>query len=280
MSKPTTIKKPSFSLELVMDDFNKRVRIESFRGNVIDLVNFLHEKASANIYEKLIVQARSTQWEELLKLGFELEGKLRRFFNGSEGYIMTYYYNDKRRTSSHWSVEQEILQNVIKKHIKPIKRDLPLQYQLRKATVDDAKALATLYQAVFPIYPTPMNEAKYVRKMIESGSIFWVTEYEGDIVSSASADLNKIFHHAELTDCATLPEHRSHGLMKHLLVKLEEELVSMGFYCAFSLARARSFGMNDAFYQLGYSYGGRLTNNCYIFEDLEDMNVWVKDLSQ
>ncbi|MDV2683665.1 putative beta-lysine N-acetyltransferase [Alkalihalophilus lindianensis] len=280
MSNHSTIKKPSFSLELVLDDFNKRVRVESFRGNVMDLVMYLHETVSASMYEKVIVQARSSQWEELMKQGFELEGHLRGFFNGSDGFVMSYYYNDERRTSSHWSVEQEILQNVQRKHIKPIKRDLPLQYQMRKATVDDAEALAHLYKAVFPVYPTPMNEVKYIRKIIESGNVFCVTEYEGEVVSSASADLNKLLHHAELTDCATLPEHRSHGLMKHLLIKLEEELLSMGFYCAFSLARARSFGMNDAFYQLGYSYGGRLTNNCYIFEDLEDMNVWVKDLSK
>ena len=37
--------------------------------------------------------------------------------------------------------------------------------------------------------------------------------------------------------------------------------------------------MNLAFHQLGYTYTGRLANNCYIFDKLEDMNIWVKDLS-
>ncbi len=37
--------------------------------------------------------------------------------------------------------------------------------------------------------------------------------------------------------------------------------------------------MNAAFHQLGYTYTGRLANNCYIFDKLEDMNIWVKDLS-
>jgi beta-lysine N6-acetyltransferase len=68
--------------------------------------------------------------------------------------------------------------------------------------------------------------------------------------------------------------------MKRLLTQLEKELVKNGIYCAYSIARALSYGMNKSFYQLGYSYTGRLTNNCYIFDKIEDMNVWVKDLSK
>jgi putative beta-lysine N-acetyltransferase len=124
-----------------------------------------------------------------------------------------------------------------------------------------------------------MNNADYVKKMINDGTIFYVVECDKQLVSAASADANQTFHHAELTDCATLPEHRKYGLMKKLLIHLENDLRINGIYCAFSIARSLSFGMNAAFYQLGYQYTGRLTNNCYIFDKLEDMNVWVKDLS-
>jgi hypothetical protein len=44
------------------------------------------------------------------------------------------------------------------------------------------------------------------------------------------------------------------------------------------MARARSFGMNMVFYQLGYEFNGRLVNNCDIHGGYEDMNIWVKDL--
>jgi hypothetical protein len=67
--------------------------------------------------------------------------------------------------------------------------------------------------------------------------------------------------------------------MKILLEKLEEDLQSQGIYCAYSIARALSFGMNAVLHQLGYMYRGRLLNNCYIFNKLENMNVWVKDLA-
>ena len=69
-----------------------------------------------------------------------------------------------------------------------------------------------------------------------------------------------------MTDCATLPEHRQFGLMKHLLVKLEEELLAQVIYCVYSIARALSFGMNVVLHQLQYQYRGSLANNCYIFD--------------
>jgi len=115
--------------------------------------------------------------------------------------------------------------------------------------------------------------------MIHSGNVFYVVACGKQLVSAASAEINHRFNNAELTDCATLQDHRKHGLMKKLLIHLEKELKNNGIYCAYSIVRARSFGMNAAFYQLGYEYNGRLTNNCYIYEKLEDTNVWVKDLS-
>lgn len=112
------------------------------------------------------------------------------------------------------------------------------------------------------------------------GTIYYGFYYDEEIVSAASAEVNSFYKNAELTDCATLQEHRKHGLMKILLEELEKELKSSGVYCVYSIARSLSFGMNAALHQLGYQYRGRLTNNCYIFDKLEDMNVWVKDLSK
>jgi putative beta-lysine N-acetyltransferase len=88
-----------------------------------------------------------------------------------------------------------------------------------------------------------------------------------------------MYFNAELTDCATLSEHRTFGLMKKLLMKLEAELVKQEIFCAYSIARAQSFGMNAVLHQLRFKYRGRLLNNCYISQELENMNMWVKELS-
>ncbi|BAU29927.1 N-acetyltransferase YodP [Aneurinibacillus soli] len=159
------------------------------------------------------------------------------------------------------------------------KEVLPHGYTVRAACVADAAALAQLYGAVFQTYPTPMNESAYIRKVMEGGTIFYVAENAGRIVSAASAEVNRTYHNAEMTDCATYPEHRQYGLMRHLIRALEEDLRHHHLYCVYSLARSLSFGMNAVFHQLGYTYSGRMANNCNIYDKLEDMSLWVKDIS-
>ena len=158
-------------------------------------------------------------------------------------------------------------------------QQIPENYILRFATEEDAQELANLYGAIFETYPTPMNDERYIKKVMEEGTIFSVIEYEGTIVSAASAEVNEMYHNAELTDCATIPHHRKHGFMKVLISALEQELIRKNIYCSYSLARSLSMGMNAVFHQLGYEYGGRLTKNCNIWDKYEDMNIWGKDLS-
>ena len=68
------------------------------------------------------------------------------------------------------------------------------------------------------------------------GTIYYVFFYQGKIVSAASAEVNTFYKNAELTDCATLKEHRKYGLMKIILQELERELTEQGIYCAYSIA--------------------------------------------
>jgi putative beta-lysine N-acetyltransferase len=82
-----------------------------------------------------------------------------------------------------------------------------------------------------------------------------------------------------MTDFATLPEFRGHGLALHLLQLMEEVVQSRGIRSLYTIARSYSFGMNITFARNGYSFGGTLTNNTDIFGELESMNVWHKCMS-
>ena len=46
----------------------------------------------------------------------------------------------------------------------------------------------------------------------------------------------------------------------------------------YTIARARSAGMNRVFYNRGYRWTGTLVNNCHIAGDFEDMHVWCKSV--
>lgn len=274
-----TLKTDHYTLQLFLDYFNERIRVDNYRGNVSLIVKDIHEITKKHEFTKIIFYSRPEHWKQLLREGFELEAVFTGFFNGTDAYAMTSYKHIDRKSSNYWINEDNTLQTIIEKGRNTEVKNPPTTYRFRQADVQDTVELANLYGTVFEIYPTPMNEPEYLRQVMSEGNLFYVVEYDKKIVSAASADVNLNFHNAELTDCATLPEHRKYGLMKKLLVHLEEALKEKGIYCAYSIARALSFGMNAAFYQLGYEYGGRMTNNCYIFDKMEDMNVWVKDLS-
>lgn len=267
-------------MEVFEDPYNKRIRIDDIRGNIEEAIHQAEELAFHSKAEKLIVKGRKEQFAALLEKGFQCEAMIDRYFLGSDGYFFCKYYQSDRRNSDYISKEDEIAKNVqlLEQNVGLISP--PNEYHLKLIQKDNAEKLAQLYDQVFKIYPTPLHDPDYIMKTIDEGTIYYGFTHGNDIVSAASAEVNSFYKNAELTDCATLPEHRKYGLMKVLLEKLEADLVTKGIYCSYSIARALSFGMNAALHQLGYSYRGRLVNNCYIFDKIENMNVWVKDLSK
>lgn len=269
-----------FTMEICLDPFNARLRIDDYRGNVQTMHKRVLELAMENGFTKVFIKSRPEDWQALLSLGYMLEGVFKRYFNGGDAYSMALYFTDERRTSDYWMQEDNILRQVLTLPTKPSDELLAQGYSIRLATTEDAEQLARLYDAVFQTYPTPMNDAAYIKKVMLDGTIFYAVESNRQIVSAASAEVNALYNNAEMTDCATYPEHRKHGLMRHLIVALERELQSRNIYCAYSLARSLSFGMNAVFHQLGYEYTGRMTKNCNIFDKFEDMSLWVKDLSR
>lgn len=267
----------SATLHITMDRFNKRVRVEDYLGNFQECIEESLKAAENILAEKIIFKARKENVQELLNQGFLYEGSIDKFFLGSDCHFLVKYTNDDRRNSSQWKKEDQILASVQRLPLKGVLKPLPSSFQGRRAEEADKVKLAGLYRKVFEVYPTPMNDPGYVKKCMESGTVFYIFEHEGEIVSAASAEINQFYRNAEITDCATLPEYRQYGLMKHLIEKLERHLVSNGIYCIYSIARSLSFGMNAALHQHGYCYRGRLANNCFIFDKLEDMNLWVKN---
>lgn len=269
----------NYAIEAYVDPFNKRLRVDDYAGNIYEVLQKAETLSTEKKAEKLIIKARREDFTNLLKSCFQLEAVIDRYFLGSDAYVFTKYFTDERKRSNHWIKEDEIVQ-----HLASLERQLqqaapPKEYVLQKVRETDANALAKLYKDVFEVYPTPLHDPEYIKKTIRDGTVYYCFRFNGKIVSAASAEVQPIYKNAELTDCATLKEHRKHGLMKILLQKLEEELKSNGIFHVYTIARALSVGMNAAFHQLGYTYRGRLINNCYIFDKLEDMNVWCKNLS-
>ncbi len=266
-----------FFIDVTIDFINERIRVDDYRGNIQSVHTRMKALATQYSFTKAIIKSRAEDVQSFLARGYNLEGVIDGYFNGSDAYFMVHYESDERRTSSTWKKEDELLESV---SLLPSSQpsQLPDGYSMRLATLSDCRALADLYERVFQSYPTPMNDSDYLKKVMEDGTIFNVVEWDGEIVSAASAELNETYHNAEMTDCATLPEHRKYGSMQVIVASLENELIKRQIYCAYSLARAESYGMNACLKKLDYQYRGRLTNNCVMNGAYENMNIWVKRL--
>lgn len=269
-----------YQVTFYLDPFNKRVRVDDYLGNLNQLLIESERMAQDHKAEKLIFKARKEHFLNLVEHGFQFEGMICGYFLGSDCLFFSKFYNHERMNSQEWCKEDQLLNGVnsLKRQVKL--GGIPSEYTLKKLTENDADELAQLYQQVFKIYPTPLNKPDYIKETMKEGTIYFGFEHHGEIISAASAEVNDFYKNAELTDCATLKVHRKYGLMKFLLLRLEEELKFNGIYCVYSIARSLSFGMNAALHQLGYDYRGRLMNNCYIYDKLEDMNLWVKDTTK
>ncbi|MED3625469.1 putative beta-lysine N-acetyltransferase [Bacillus thermocopriae] len=273
------INEDHYYLEVYIDPFNKRIRVDDYRGNLNQVLSKAEDLVKQNQAEKLIIKGRKEDTIGFFEWGLQPEAMVDHYFLGSDAYFYSKYYSADRKKNDHWITEDGIIKSIYQLNKTETKTLPPKEYELIRLDESHASMLSGLYRQVFQIYPTPLNDPDYIIKTMKDGTIYYAYFHQGEIVSAASAEINDFYKNAELTDCATLPEHRKYGLMKMILKELEGELKRRGIFCAYSIARSLSFGMNAVLYQLGYAYRGRLMNNVYIYDKLENMNMWVKNLS-
>lgn len=261
----------------VFDSYNERCRIDDYIGDFSLLYDAVVEECRKKTVQKLIWKVKASDCLAAFAKGMEAEGASGAFFKGEPCWFFSKFFCETRRRTDEWVMEDSLLEEVFHK---PVNRGTLLPPEgLREAAPEDAEELASLYGRIFSVYPVPITEPGYIRKSMSSSTLFMVVEDAGKIVSAASAEIDLNHSNAEITDCGTLSPYRTQGHVQHLIGALEDKLVKSGIYSAYSLSRARSFGMNRSLYQCGYIYGGRLANNCNIYSSLENMNIWWKDLS-
>ncbi|MCY7783859.1 MULTISPECIES: putative beta-lysine N-acetyltransferase [unclassified Bacillus (in: firmicutes)] len=271
-----SIKNNGVTAVLDLDGFNKRIRVIRYDGAIEKALPDIVAAAKEEDAEKIIVYTKQQDEEVLAKHLFEPEGFLKGYYLGHPACVMVCYLTEKRRQTDSYMKEQEMIEALY--HTAPHPRSDTPVFTMRKAETNDMYQLSMLYKKVFRTYPTPVFDPAYIEKTMNENTTYYVMFDHDRLISAASADINPELGHAEITDCAVLPEYRGHSLTSFLIEALEKEMAEKEIFHVFSLARAASFGMNAVLYHSGYQYGGRLINNCYIAEGLENMNIWCKHL--
>lgn len=260
------------SLQYYEDEFNRRVRVDDYTGDQGAIIDQLTKTLPAWA-EKLIVKVRTEDVPQFVDAGFVQEGFIKGYFNGADLFFLVKYPDPGRGISKSRGSNQEILKRVYSKVPDP---SIPVGVDVAEADSFDVPGLVQLYSNVFEIYPSPISQLEYIIESMKKGTTFVYIRNRDHILSAASAEINTHFSNAELTDCATLKGARGRGHMQLLINKLEQIMDQRGIKCKYTIARSQSVSINRVFYNLGYTFGGRLINNCYIYSGLEDMNIWYK----
>ncbi|ABR49779.1 GCN5-related N-acetyltransferase [Alkaliphilus metalliredigens QYMF] len=265
--------------DIILDVTNKRVILYQYDSDWLEEeLDALKKAALKQNIDKITVYGQEEDISLLRGLPLKKEGEIEGFFDGETAFIYSIFLNQSRTVQPLKEEQRHIIESAQEKNTIPKTLDLPEGFELRRAKESDVIEMANVFGKVFKSYPTPMNEPKYVKKVMKEDTLFSLVTHEDRIVSIASADINPKYNNAEITDCATLPEYRGKGLLTRIMFHLEDRLRVKEVPNLFSLTRAQSYGMNHAVAKHGYGFQGTLIQNCDISGSFEDMNIWVKIL--
>jgi putative beta-lysine N-acetyltransferase len=275
------VKGSDFTVDLVISDFNQRIQVLSYEARDPGaMVEEIAAEAQRRDHSKVFLKAPDFDREALEDVGMVKEATVNGYFCGQPAEVMALYLDEERLERPYESEQEQILTAITARPADASIPDLPPGYRMSIAGPDDAEELASLYATVFASYPFPIADAAYLISTMESHVLYRIVrDAEGALVAAASAEMCRRFRNAEMTDFATLPSQRGLGLAQHLLAALEDDMLEAEIPNLYTIARARSAGMNRVFYNRGYEMTGTLVNNCHIAGQFEDMHVWSLELN-
>lgn len=259
---------------LFFDQINSRVKILSHQSINSHHLKSIKKLALENNMGKVISFSPESNYQLFNDEGFEVEGRITGFFKGQDALCCSFFVDEARRNSSP--------QDYMLPDLTLEKNDISSNqlFEIRDALEEDISQMTELFRTVFETYPSPVFDGEYIRSnMRRKKVIYKVALDHGKIIGIASAEININQLNAEMTDCVTSPSYRGHGILTAILLELENHLQTNGFICLYSLCRATIPAVNRAFNRQGYSYSGRMINNCHMCGAFEDMNIWVKLLA-
>ena len=245
----------------------------------LTIIDQLYQLCLLKRYSKIIAKVPEPYVGKFMESNFKVEAAIPGFYNGkTTGYFLGRYFSLARsRFSTTDRAKVRQIREAARAPFDPLSVHLLSGYQIRPLGPGHVVALAELYKKVFSVYPFPVFDPAYLMSTIEEGSVHYFGVFKNkQLVAASSAEVDRQAGNAEMTDFATHPDHTGMKLSVLLLRQMESVMREKGIQTLYTIARAKSPGMNKTFHRLGYTYGGILIQNTRIGSSIEHMNVWYK----
>lgn len=243
------------------------------------IINDIYNLACANNYSKIFIKVPKWAQEGFELAGYMVESCIPCFYNGQQdGLFMAMFLDTLRKEKSNSTLIEEIIS--ITKNISPLQAapKLHQNYHFTDLGLKDVEDISQIYKRVFKTYPFPIHNPAYIKETMNNNVMYFGVHHEDQLIAVSSSEMDTKAQNVEMTDFATLPEHRSQGLASSLLYEMENAMRERDMITAYTIARAVSHGMNITFAKHNYTYSGTLINNTDISGEIESMNVWYKAL--
>ena len=244
------------------------------------LLDQLEVLAAARGYSKIFAKIPAGHRTDFEGRGYRPEALIPGFYNGTrDAVFLGRFLTPEREVDSNLGKTREILDLADRNWGKGRSAGTTPQPKIVQATADDVEEMSQIYREVFPSYPFPIHDPAYLLETMKSHVRYFIIWHAGRIAAISSAEMDLDARNAEMTDFATRPEHRGTGLGSYLLERMEVEMDAIGMPTLYTIARSLSPGMNIVFSKMGYQYAGTLVNNTNISGQIENMNVWYKQMA-
>jgi len=249
--------------------------------DVPDILQDMNRLARDNKYGKILAKVPSTLIHIFAQWGYGQEAAIPGFFRGIDDMVfMAKYFSSDRSLEKNKDRIQDIITIAQKKNTRRVTFNDEESVRIRRCFPLDAREMSLVYQQIFQTYPVPIHDPEYLVDAMKAHCQYFCAIKGEDIIALASSEIDADNLSVEMTDFATLPDWRGRGMALRLLEQMEAEMVQMGMYSAYTIARALSYGMNITFGKMGYIYAGTLTNNTNISGRIESMSLWHKTLKR
>ncbi|TCT13843.1 beta-lysine acetyltransferase [Natranaerovirga pectinivora] len=254
------------------------------KNDVSDVLYNIEEKAKENDYSKIFAKVPYGCEKEFLAKGYMVEGHVPEMVKGENDVLFLGKFLKEWRSKDEDPNLKLVLEKALRKkeegNTLNNENKLISKYYIRLLDKKDSKEMAKVYSEVFETYPFPIHDPNYIEETMDDNLVYFGVFMEGKLIAISSCEMDVKNLNVEMTDFATLPECRGNGLAVNLLMVMEEEMVRRDIKTAYTIARAKSYGMNITFAKLEYEHSGTLIKNTNIGGDFETMNIWWKKLKK
>lgn len=243
------------------------------------IIKQIHEIAIENNYSKIVAKVPKKFKSLFVTNGYKEEASIPNYYKGIEDCLFMCKYLEYQRGSLENETElQKVLMSAKSKSGSLKTSTLPTDVNIKALNPEDIYNMVSLYKKVFKTYPFPIFDEKYILKTMNENLMYFGIYKKDELIAISSSETDKEYSNCEMTDFAVLPEYRGKNYSIILLQEMEKELKKLDFKVLYTIARAKSYGMNITFSKLGYKYGGLLINNTNISGDIESMTIWYKEI--